>query len=341
MPPHPPTGTSGRVVVITGGTSGIGRCAAEAFARLGWSVGLIARSAPALDATRAALDRIGARRTASAQADVADGEALERAAEALLHALGTPDVWVNCAGNGTYGRFLDTPAAEFDRVAAVTFLGTVNGTRAALRRMQPRGKGRILNVCSAVAVHGMPLLSAYSGAKHAVRGFDQAIRAELAQEGSAVVLTTLLPPAVNTPFFDHAPSYMGRPGRPIPPVYQPEMVAQAIVLAATGRPRGEFPLSFTTILFALAMRVSPALIGRAIRRLGYGGQIAASRAALDRYDPTLFAPSDRPAAIHGAHGEGARSRSVHVTLLTALRRRPKLRTEAAQEPPPILREDRA
>jgi short-subunit dehydrogenase len=276
-------------------------------------VGLIARGEAGL---RAACGDVKAHGGTAAmeRADVTEPEALEEAAARIEQALGPIDVWVNCAGNGTYGRFMDTPAGEFRRVTDVTYLGTVNGTRVALRRMVPRDQGCIVNVCSAVAYRGMPLLSSYSGAKHAVRGFDQAIRAELAEDGSRVRVTTVLPPAVNTPFFDHAISHMGLPGRPIPPVYQPEMVAEAIHLAATSV-RREMPLSFTTLLFSLGARFAPWLVDRAIRRLGYGGQVTDQPASLARHDPTLFAASSRASPAHGAFDAEARPGSWHVRLL--------------------------
>ncbi len=320
-----------RVVVITGASSGIGRCTAGLFARRGWRVGLIARGEAGLRASRADVEAQGGT-AALARADVTDPEALEQAAAAIERALGRFDVWVNCAGNGTYGRFLDTPATEFRRVTDVTYLGTVNGTRVALRRMVPRDHGCVVNVCSAVAFRGMPLLSSYSGAKHAVRGFDQAVRAELWEEGSRVRVTTVLPPAVNTPFFDHAISYMGLPGRPIPPVYQPEMVAEAIHLAAISD-RREMPLSFTTVLFSLGVRLTPRLVDRAIRRLGYGGQLTDQPASLARHDPTLFAASERASPVHGAFSEQARPASVHVRLITLLARlRPQARPRPRQSP---------
>jgi short-subunit dehydrogenase len=251
---------------------------------------------------------------AMAQADVTDPVALETAATAIEEALGAIDVWVNCAGNGTYGRFLDTPAAEFRRVTDVTYLGTVNGTRVALQRMLPRDHGRIVNVCSAVAFHGMPLLSSYSGAKHAIRGFDQSIQAELAQEGSRVFLTTVFPPAVNTPFFDHAVSHMGRMGRPMSPVYQPEIIAEAIHLAAITH-RREMAVTFTTVLFSICSRFIPGLVSRAIRRLGYSGQLAGHAESQTRHNPTLFAASDQASPVRGAFDSQARSSSTHVNVL--------------------------
>jgi short-subunit dehydrogenase len=308
-----PVGDVCRVVVITGASSGIGRATAQLFGRQGWRVGLIARGGAGLRAVCEGLERLGASAVA-AQADVTDHHALEQAAIAIECALGPIDAWVNCAGNATFGRFLDTPPEAFQRVTGVTYLGAVNGTRVALQHMMPRDHGRIVNVCSAIAFHGMPLLSSYSGAKHAMRGFDQAIRAELSQERSRVRLTTLFPPAVNTPFFDHAVSHMGLPGRPMAPVYQPEIVARAIHVAAT-RGHGEMPVSFTTILFSLCARLAPGLIKLAIARLGYGGQLTDRATALERYEPTLFAASDRPSPVRGAFDDRARSRSFHVEMM--------------------------
>jgi len=299
-----------RVVVITGASSGIGRCTAALFSRRGWQVGLVARSGPGLDQVCRDLALAGGRAVAAIAA-VSDGAALERAASRLENALGPIDVWVNCAGNGVYGRFMDVPKPEFDRVTGVTYLGMVNGTRAALRRMQPRDSGAIVNVCSAIAFHGMPLLSSYSGAKHAVRGFTKALRRELRQDGSRVRLTTIYPPAVNTPFFSHAASHMGRPPRPMRPVYQPEVVAGAIHLAATSR-RPEMQVGGVTVLFALAAKLAPGLVGKAILRLGPAGQTTDSPEATRLRKPTLFAPSPDPSGIRGPFDDGARAFSVQM-----------------------------
>jgi short-subunit dehydrogenase len=306
------------VVVITGASSGIGRCAAGLFARQGWRVGLVARGEAGLRAASRDVERQGAV-AATARADVIDPDALEEAATCIERALGPIDVWVNCAGNGTFGRFLDIPAAEFRRVTDVTYLGTVNGTRVALRRMLPRDRGRIVNVCSAVAFRGMPLLSSYSGAKHAVRGFSQSVCAELAQDGSRVRLTTIFPPAVNTPFCDHAVSHMGRPGRPMAPVYQPEIVAEAILLAVVTGAR-EMPVSFTTVLFSLSTRLFPGLVDRAIHRLGYAGQLTDAATPAAPRATTLFAASDCASPVRGRFDAEARSRSLHVLILRVLAR---------------------
>ncbi len=302
-----------RTVVITGASSGIGRCTASAFGAAGWQVGLLARGQAGLESIRDELTAAGVA-TAFEVVDVVDADALEAAAAALESELGPIDVWVNCAGNGVYGRFQDVDAAEFNRVTAVTYLGTVNGVRVALRRMMARDAGTIINTCSGIAFGGLPFLSSYSGAKHAVRGFTDSVRYELEHDGSRVQLTTIYPPAVNTPFFAHAPSYLPGSPRPAKPVYQPEIVADAILLAATRRYR-EIRVSGVTVLFALAMRVMPGVVNMAIRRLGMEGQLTQDGEAERMREPTLFAPSARASGAHGTFGGESRRFSVQMWLL--------------------------
>ncbi len=305
-------------VIITGGSSGLGRCTAAVFARHGWRVGLIARGEAGLAAAAAELRAAGAQ-AATAVADVAATPALRTAADAIVAELGLPDVWINCAGNGVYGRFIAVPEAQFDRVTAVTYGGTVNGCRVALALMTPRGYGTIVNVCSAMAFHGMPLMSSYAGAKAAVRGFAQALQAELRMERSRVRVCTVFPPAVNTPFFSHAVSHMGWPARPAPPVYQPEVVAAAIHLAAI-RGRPEVVVSGTAAIFSLATRISPRLIAFAMTRLGFNGQLTLDPDAARLEQPTLFTPSAEASPVHGPFGRRARRRSLQVWLSRHRRR---------------------
>jgi NAD(P)-dependent dehydrogenase (short-subunit alcohol dehydrogenase family) len=205
------------------------------------------------------------------------------------------------------------PEAEFRQVTEVTYLGTVNGTRVALALMRPRGHGTIVNVCSGVVFHGLPLMTSYSGAKAAVRAFGQALRIELAFERSRLRVSTVFPPAVNTPFFNHAISHMGWPARPVPPVYQPDVVARGIYMAAmTGRP--EMTISGTVAAFALMSRIAPVLTGAVIRRLGVDGHLTRDAAADHGATPTVFAPSDEPSAVHGAFGRRARRWSTQMGL---------------------------
>jgi short-subunit dehydrogenase len=300
------------VVIITGGSSGIGRCTAAQFARRGWRVGLIARGAEGLAASCQDVEAVGAR-AATAQADVTNIAALSQAANAITARLGPVDVWINCAGNGVYGRFGDVPEAEFQRVTDVTYHGTVNGTRIALAHMRARGRGTVINVCSAIAFHGLPFMSSYAGAKAAVRAFGQAIQGELRLEHSLIRVGTVFPPAVNTPYFSHATSHMGWPVRPAWPVYQPEVVAQGIWQAVTsGRP--EMTISGTAATFSLATRLMPRLIAWCMVRFGTEGLSTGDPDAIRLQEPTLFVPSQRVFDVHGPFGRGARRRSTHLWL---------------------------
>ena len=252
-------------------------------------------------------------RAATATADVADCAALHRAAEALVAELGLPDLWINCAGNGVYGRFVAVPAAEFDHVTAVTYGGTVNGCRVALALMRPLGRGTIVNVCSAAAFHGLPLMTSYAGAKAAVRGFGQALQAELTMERSRIRVSTVFPPAVNTPFFSHAVSHMGGPARPAPPVYQPEVVAAGVHFAAvTGR--AEVVVSGTAAAFWFITRLSPRLTAWLMSRIGFDGQLSRDPDAKRLEQPTLFLPADTAQPVHGPFNHRARRFSVQLWL---------------------------
>ena len=299
-------------MIITGGSSGIGRCTAAHFAREGWHVGLIARGPAGLAAAAEDVRAYGMQ-AATAVADVSDNAALQFAADQIVARLGTPDVWINCAGNGVYGRFATVPEAEFDRVTAVTYGGTVNGCRVALGLMRPRGAGAIVNVCSATAFHGLPLMTSYAGAKAAVRGFAQALQAELAMERSRIRVTTVFPPAVNTPFFSHAVSHMGGPARPARPVYQPEVVAAGVHLAAiTGR--AEVTVSGTAAAFSLLTRISPGLTAFLMARIGFDGQITRDPDAMRLEQSTLFEPADQPQPVHGPFSRHARRFSLQLWL---------------------------
>ena len=300
------------VMVITGGSSGIGRCTAELFARRGWRVGLIARGAEALAATCESIRAEGGH-AACAQADVTDSHALAAAADVLTRDLGPIDLWINCAGNGVYGRFSEVPEREFQRVTEVTYHGVVNGARVALAHMRPRGRGRILNICSAVAFHGLPMMSSYAGAKAAVRAFAQALAGELKLEGSPIRVTSVFPPAANTPFFSHSISHMGWPARPAWPVYQPEVVAQGVWQAYRSG-RAEMTISGTSALFSLATRLTPGLIAWCMSKLGIDKQTTRAPEAHRLQEPTLFEPSRRVFGVRGPFNVGARTWSSQLWL---------------------------
>jgi short-subunit dehydrogenase len=305
-----------QVVVITGGSSGIGRSTAQLFAREGWCVGIIGRGQVGLCETARDIAVTGAS-VATSQADVADSVALSSAADTIIQKLGPIDVWINCAGNGVYGRFDDVPEDDFRRVTDVTYHGTVNGTRVALSLMRTQGRGTIINVCSAAAFYGLPLMSSYSGAKAAVRAFGEAVRGELKLERSQIRLRSVFPPAVNTPFFSHAASYMGWPARPVGPVYQPEVIAQGIWLAVQ-HGKADTLLSGTAAAFGLVCRISPSLIAWCMGKLKFDCHTTQDRIAHQLLEPTLHTVPEKSLGARGPFNASARAWSVHVWAKTAL-----------------------
>ena len=320
-----------RVVLLTGASSGIGLCSAALFAARGWRVGLVSRGAEGLAAAAALIERRSPGAvTAWAAADVTDSAALAAAARSIAAALGPIDVWVNAAGNGVYGHFGDVSEAEFRRVTDVTYLGTVNGTRIALSHMRPRDHGAIVNVCSAVVFHGVPLMTSYSGAKAAVRAFGQSLRIELRLAGSRVRLGTLFPPAINTPFFDHAVSHMGFPARPVPPVYRSEVAARGVYHCATGR-GGESLLTGIVVVYDWLARLSPRLAGILVSKSGFASELpcGAERRAPVR---CLFETRRSGHSMHGPFSRHARGWSSQIWLAEAWRTLRSVRSRPGSRP---------
>ena len=290
------------VVAITGGSSGIGLATAELFARRGWHVGLIARGAGPLEAARIAVLAAGGNnggRVVAHAADVTDSDALRQAATAIAAGLGPIDVWINNAGVSVFAPFADVSEREFERVTDVVYMGTVRGTRVALEHMRPRDAGVIVNICSAIGLRGVPLQSAYSGAKYALRGFAEAIRAELAHEGSRVRVTTVYPPSVNTPFYSHATGRLDGLPRPPPPIYQPELVADAIFFAATNR-RRDVLVGGQTVQTGLLNALAPGLADLLSAKIAPRAQTSHNQGIADARDENLFTPSTRSSGTHGA-----------------------------------------
>ncbi|MHA6624861.1 SDR family oxidoreductase [Pseudonocardia sichuanensis] len=259
------------VAVVTGGSAGVGRAVAREFAARGYDVAVLARGEDGLDAAVAEVERAG-RRGLAVPTDVADAAAVDAAAATVEAELGPIAVWVNDAFTGSITFFADLEADEYRRITEVTYLGFVNGTRAALRHMTPRGRGVIIQVGSALAFRGLPLQSAYCGAKHAIRGFTESLRTELRHLGSPIQLCEVHLPGVNTPQFDqvihrgveHQP-------RPVAPVYQPEVAARAIAETAA-RPRRSTWVGASTVGTILANRVAPGLMDRYLARTNVAGQ---------------------------------------------------------------------
>ena len=281
-----------QVVVITGGSAGIGRAAAQAFAAQGYAVGLIARGAERLDRARKELEATGAR-VHTVVADVADAEALEVAADEMETTLGPVTVWVNNAMATVYSPIKDLTADELKRVTEVTYLGAVNGTLAALKRM--RG-GTIVQVSSVLSWRAIPVQGAYCGAKFALRGFTESLRAELIHDKSPVHLTMVHLPAINTPQFDWGRNKTGRQTK-APSPYQPEVAADAIVFAATHKRRDVF-VGSTTPAAIVAARLAPSLVDRMLSKTGYSGQL--SDTPMEQTEGNLYAPA--PGGEQGAHG---------------------------------------
>jgi NAD(P)-dependent dehydrogenase (short-subunit alcohol dehydrogenase family) len=284
------------VVVITGASAGVGRALARAYGAQGACVGLIARGRDGLEAARAEVEDAGGRALVC-QADVSDADAVEAAAAAVETRFGALDIWVNNAMVSVFSPVKDMTAEEFRRVTDVTYLGVVHGTLAALRRMAPRNHGRIVQVGSALAYRGIPLQSAYCAAKHAVQGFCDSLRSELLHDGSRVTVTMVQLPAINTPQFDWVKSRLPNRAQPVPPVFQPEVAAEAIVWAASSG-RREVYVGVPTVQAILGNKIAAGFLDRVLARIGYSAQQSNEPEETDR-PHNLWAPVP---GDHGAHG---------------------------------------
>ncbi|MFE9426413.1 SDR family oxidoreductase [Kitasatospora sp. NPDC006697] len=311
-----------RTVVITGASAGVGRACAEAFAARGDRLALIARGRAGLDAAVQAAELAGATAAVGIEADTADPAAVEAAAERAEALLGPIDVWVNDAFASVFAPFELISAEEFRRVTEVCYLGYVNGTRAALERMLPRDHGVVVQVGSAIAYRGIPLQSAYSGAKHAIQGWHEALRCELLASGTRVRTTMVQLPAVNTPQFDWVRSRLSREAQPVPPIYQPEVAARAVLFAADHPRRREYWVGASTVATLIANALVPGLLDRYLARTGFDSQ-QTDRPRDPAAPDNLFEPVDAR-HDHGAHGRfDARSHGTSTQLrlsqgLTAL-----------------------
>lgn len=303
-----------RVVVVTGASAGVGRAAARAFGARGDRVGLLARGEQGL--AGAAREVRGAGGEALAvPTDVADAGAVEAAAGRVERELGPIDVWVNDAMATVFAPFAEIEPEEYRRSTEVTYLGCVWGTRAALRRMRPRDRGVVVQVGSALAFRGIPLQAPYCGAKHAIVGFTESLRAELLHDGSAVRISMVHLPALNTPQFEIGRAKLPRHPQPVPPIYQPEVAAEAIAWIAEHR-RRQLYVGAPTLKTVLGNRIAPWLGDRYLARTGYGAQQTDEPLDPGRPD-NLFAPVPGDHGAHGRFGEGARGRSL-LTRLSCL-----------------------
>jgi NAD(P)-dependent dehydrogenase (short-subunit alcohol dehydrogenase family) len=280
------------VVVITGASAGVGRATAHRFARAGWCIGLIARDGEALEGVRREVEELGGRGLVLAL-DVASADAVFAAADRVAAVFGKIDVWINNAMVTVFSPVRKMTPAEFRRVTEVTYLGFVHGTMAALRHMRPANRGSIIQIGSALAYRGIPLQSAYCGAKHAIRGFTDSLRAELIHERSRINVTMLQLPAVNTPQFDWARAHMPRSPRPVAPVVQPEAIAAAAYKAARS-PAREYWIGGSTMMVILGNMLLPSFLDWYLARTCISGQQTSQPIAPDRADNL-----ERP--VHAAH----------------------------------------
>ncbi len=299
------------VVVITGGSAGIGRAAARMFAERGNAIGLIARGQDRLDAARDELARTGTR-VHTVSADVADADAVEAAASEIESALGPITTWVNNAMATIYAPIAVAEEAEIRRVMEVTFLGAVHGTKAALRRMRERG-GTIVQVSSILAWRAAPIQGAYCSAKFALRGFTESLRSELIHDRSPVRLTMVHLPAINTPQYGWARNRTQRVAKAPDPVYTPATAAHAILLAADTA-RRDIWVGRATPATIVASRLAPGVIDHVLARKGYDSQLGASRDEA-MTEGNLFAPVPGTQAAEGT--DGARARDGRREIVTS------------------------
>src|SRR3954447_9490822 len=290
-----------RISVVTGASGGIGRAVARRLAARGDAVALLARGAEGLEGAAEDVQRAGGT-PLPIEVDVADYAAVDDAAEQVEKDLGPIDLWVNDAFSSVFAPFREITMDEFTRVTQVSYLGYVYGTKAALTRMLTRDRGTIVQVGSALAYRGIPLQTAYCGAKHAIQGFHESLRVELLHDKRNVHVTMVQLPAVNTPQFRWVLSRLPRKAQPVAPIYQPEVAAKAIVFAADHPRRREYWVGASTAVTLLANAVAPGLLDRYLARTGYKGQQTA-----DKRDPdqpaNLWKPADGERGDDfGSHG---------------------------------------
>jgi len=303
------------VVVITGASAGVGRAVARAFAREGAHIGLLARGRDGLEGARRDVEELGGRALV-VPTDVADPVAVERAAEAVEQEFGPVDIWINNAMVSVFSPIREMKPEEYKRATEVTYLGTVYGTLAALKRMLPRDRGVIVQVGSALAYRGIPLQSAYCAAKHAVQGFHDSLRSELIHDKSSVRVTMVQLPAMNTPQFSWVKSRLPRKPQPVPPIYQPEVGAEAILFAARND-RREMYVGYPTVEAIIGDKIAPGFADKYLAENGYDAQQTDEPVEQDRRD-NLWEPVP---GDHGAHGTfGDRSSASSPQLWASMNR---------------------
>lgn len=299
------------VIVVTGASGGIGRATARAFARPGVRIALLARGERGLAAARAEVESAGAM-ALSIPTDVADEHEVEAAAAQIEREWGRIDVWINNAMATVFGPISALSGNQIRRATEVTYLGAVYGTMSALKRMRTRDRGVIVQVGSALAYRAIPLQAPYCAAKHALRGFTDSLRSELMHDRSNIHVTMVHLSAFNTPQFDWALNLVGKRPMPVPPIFQPELAAEAIVWAARHRRREVF-VGWPAVKAVSANKILPGWLDRKLAKDGYSGQITSEplppNACANLYDPCDVNPG-----AHGRFDQQARRRSFQWWL---------------------------
>jgi NAD(P)-dependent dehydrogenase (short-subunit alcohol dehydrogenase family) len=301
------------VVVITGASAGVGRATAREFARRGARIGLLARETERLEETREEVEALGGEALALS-VDVADAPAVEAAAAAVERRFGPIDVWVNNAMASVFSPVDRTSADEYRRVTEVTYLGAVHGTLAALRRMKPRDEGVVIQVGSALAYRAIPLQSAYCAAKHALQGFTESLVTELRHDGSAVRVSMVHLPALNTPQFDWVKCRLPLRAQPVPPIFEPEVAARAIVWLARHR-RRELAVGWPTVKAIVGNRLARGFADRFLAATGYRAQQTREPEDPLRAD-NLWQPAPGRQGAHGRFGDRAAKSSAQLWVNT-------------------------
>lgn len=303
------------VVVITGASAGVGRAVVRRFAKDGARIGLIARGMDGLRGAAREVEEAGGE-ALILPCDVSDHHAVDAAAQEIEEKFGPIDIWINVAFAGVLARFLDVDPEDYKRVTEVTYLGQINGARAALNRMVPRNRGSVVLVGSALAYRGIPLQTAYCGAKHAIQGFHDSIRAELFHAKSRVHVAMVQLPGVNTPQFDWIKTNLPMQPKPASPPYQPEVIAKAVHWAAHHR-RKQVMVGFPTMQAIWGDRFASPLLDRYLAATGFKGQQGDEPVAADRKN-NLWEPV---AGDHGAHGRfDSTSKTWSPQLIASLNR---------------------
>jgi NAD(P)-dependent dehydrogenase (short-subunit alcohol dehydrogenase family) len=300
-------------VMVTGASAGIGRATAQAFARRGARVGLLARDEERLQMAKQEVEQMGGRGLVLV-ADVSDEAAVDEAADRLEREFGPIDIWVNNAMASVFSPIMEMTTDEFRRVTNVTYLGYVWGARSALKRMIPRNRGTIVQVGSALAYRGIPLQSAYCAAKHAIRGFNDSLRCELLHDGKDIHICEVQMPAVNTPQFAWVKSRLPNKAQPVPPIFQPEVAADAIVFAALNR-RREVYVGLPTFEAIVTNKFFPGLLDRYLARTGYKSQQTEEPRNPDQPDNLFSAVHGTNFTAHGNFDGRAKSSSFQFWLV--------------------------